>query len=197
MDETLKTSDDDIYAVGDAIQVNDFVSGNPAFIPLASPANKQGRIVADNICGNNVKYEGSQGSSVLKVFDLVLAATGASEAGLKTHGLNYLKSYTYSPSNASYYPGGLPMSIKLLFSPESGKILGAQAVGFTGVDKRIDIIATVIRLGGTVNDLTKLELCYAPPFSSAKDPVNMAGYTAENMMKGLFQPFYVEDVDRY
>lgn len=194
VDETLKTSDDDIYAVGDAIQVTNFVSGNPAFIPLASPANKQGRIAADNICGNNIKYDGSQGSSVLKVFDLVLAATGLSEETLKASGVKYLKSYTYSPSNASYYPGGLPMSIKLLFSPEDGCILGAQAVGFDGVDKRVDIIATVIRLRGSIHDLTRLELCYAPPFSSAKDPVNMAGYTAENIVHGLFHPFYVEDV---
>jgi NADPH-dependent 2,4-dienoyl-CoA reductase/sulfur reductase-like enzyme/peroxiredoxin family protein/rhodanese-related sulfurtransferase/TusA-related sulfurtransferase len=194
VDETLKTSDNDIYAVGDAIEITNFVSGSPAFIPLASPANKQGRIAADNICGNNEKYDGSQGSSVLKVFDLVLAATGLSETALIGSDIKYLKSYTYSPSNASYYPGGLPMSIKLLFSPENGKILGAQAVGFDGVDKRIDVIATVIRFGGTVYDLTRLELCYAPPFSSAKDPVNMAGYTAENIMKGLFQPFYVEDV---
>lgn len=194
VDETLKTSDENIYAVGDAVQVTNFVSRNPSYIPLASPANKQGRIAADNICGRNVKYSGSQGSSVLKVFDFVLAATGLSEMVLKAQKIDYMKSYTYSPSNASYYPGGLPMSIKLLFSPDDGRILGAQAVGFAGVDKRIDVIAAVIRLGGTVKDLTKLELCYAPPFSSAKDPVNMAGYTAENMMNGLFHPFYAEDV---
>lgn len=194
VDEFLKTSDDNIYAVGDAVQVKDFVSGSPAFIPLASPANKQGRIAADNICGEQRTYEGSQGSSVLKVFDLTLAATGMSETGLKALGIPYLKSYTYSPSNASYYPGGLPMSIKLLFSPESGRVLGAQAVGYAGVDKRVDVIASVIRLRGTVRDLTELELCYAPPFSSAKDPVNMAGYTAENILKKRVFPFYAEDV---
>lgn len=194
VDEHMKTSDDDIYAVGDAVQITDLISGRPAFIPLASPANKQGRIAADNICGENETYDGSQGSSVLKVFDLTLAATGLSETALKANGIAYLKSYTYSPSNASYYPGGLPMSIKLLFSPDGGRILGAQAVGFSGVDKRIDVIATVLRLGGTVYDLTRLELCYAPPFSSAKDPVNMAGYTAENILKNRFTPLYPEDV---
>jgi NADPH-dependent 2,4-dienoyl-CoA reductase/sulfur reductase-like enzyme/peroxiredoxin family protein/rhodanese-related sulfurtransferase/TusA-related sulfurtransferase len=194
VDETLKTSDPDIYAVGDAVEVTSLVSGMPAFIPLASPANKQGRIAADNICGGNEKYEGSLGSSILKVFDLTLAATGLSETALHAAGIPYRKSFTYSPSNASYYPGALPMSLKLLFSPENGRILGAQAVGFNGVDKRVDVIAAVLRLGGTVRDLTKLELCYAPPFSSAKDPVNMAGYTAENILNGKFEPFYPEDV---
>lgn len=194
VDATMKTSDPDIYAVGDAVEVTNLVSGAPAMIALASPANKQGRIAADNICGGHEVYEGSLGSSVLKVFDMTLAATGMSEAALKKAGIPYRKSFTYSPSNASYYPGGLPMSLKLLFSPENGRILGAQAVGFNGVDKRIDVIATVLRLGGTVHDLTKLELCYAPPFSSAKDPVNMAGYVAENILTGKMKPFYPEDV---
>lgn len=194
VDDTLKTSNDNVYAVGDAIQVTDWVSGTAAYIPLASPANKQGRIAADNICGKEVRYEGSQGSSVLKVFDLTFASTGLSEERLKAMEMPYRKSFTYSPSNASYYPGGLPISLKLLFAPDGGRILGAQAVGYHGVDKRIDVIATVLRLGGTVQDLTKLELCYAPPFSSAKDPVNMAGYTAENILEQRFQPFYPEDV---
>lgn len=194
VDKTLKTSDENIYAVGDAIQVENLISGSPAFIPLASPANKQGRIAADNVCGKHDEYEGSLGTSILKVFDLVVASTGLSEAALKKAGISYRKSYTYSQSNASYYPGGLPMSIKLMFSPENGKILGAQVVGFTGVDKRIDVIAAVVRLGGTVSDLTRLELSYAPPFSSAKDPVNMAGYTAENILEGCFVPFYAEDI---
>lgn len=193
VDEALKTSDDAIYAVGDAVEVRDFAGGFPTFIPLASPANKQGRIAADNICGGHERYEGTQGSSVMKVFDLTLAATGLSEAALQAHGIPYRKSYTYSPSHASYYPGGLPMSLKLLFSKE-GKILGAQAVGYDGVDKRIDVIAAVLRLHGTVKDLTELELCYAPPFSSAKDPVNMAGYTAENILEGRVAPFYPEDL---
>lgn len=194
VDNTLKTSDDSIYAVGDAVEVTNFVSGTPAFIPLASPANKQGRIAADNICGKNEPYEGSLGSSVLKVFDLVVAATGMSETALQRAGIPYKKSYTYSASNASYYPGGLPISLKLIFTPDGSRILGAQAVGFSGVDKRIDVIATVMRLGGSVEDLTKLELCYAPPFSSAKDPVNMAGYTAENILNGRMTPFYAEQV---
>lgn len=194
VDDTLKTSSPDIYAVGDAVQVTDFTSGAPAYIPLASPANKQGRMAADNICGGNERYEGSQGSAVLKVFDLTFASTGLSEEALKKAGTPYLKSFTYSSSNASYYPGGLPISLKLLFVPESGRILGAQAIGFAGVDKRIDVIATVLRMGGTVHDLTRLELCYAPPFSSAKDPVNMAGYTAENILQQRFTPFYAEEV---
>lgn len=194
VDETMKTGDPDIYAVGDAVEVTNLVSGAPAMIALASPANKQGRIAADNICGGHEIYEGSLGSSVLKVFDMTLAATGMSEAALQKAEIPYRKSFTYSPSNASYYPGGLPMSLKLLFSPENGRILGAQAVGFNGVDKRIDVIATVLRLGGTVHDLTKLELCYAPPFSSAKDPVNMAGYVAENILNKKFIPLYPEDV---
>lgn len=192
-DDTLRTSDPDIYAVGDAIQVTNAVSGAPSYIPLASPANRQGRIAADNICGRELRYGGAQGSSVLKVFDMTLAATGLSETALKAQKIPYRKSYTYSPSNAAYYPGGLPMSIKLLFAPDGGRILGAQALGFSGVDKRMDVIAAVVRLGGTVQDLTELELCYAPPFSSAKDPVNMAGYAAENILRGLVKPFYTED----
>lgn len=194
VDESLKTSDENIYAVGDAVQVTNWVSGKPGYIPLASPANKQGRMAADNICGAAEKYEGSQGSAVLKVFDLTFASTGLSEESLEATGIPYQKSFTYSPSNASYYPGGLPISLKLLFEPENGRILGAQAVGYAGVDKRIDVIATVLRMGGNVHDLTRLELCYAPPFSSAKDPVNMAGYTAENILQNRFKPFYAEDV---
>ena len=194
VDEYMHTSDADIYAVGDAAQVTDFVSGEKAFIPLASPANKQGRIAADNICGKAVKYGGTQGSSILKVFDMTLAMTGNSEAALKKRGVRYQKSFTYSASNASYYPGGLPMSLKLIFTPDGSHILGAQATGFDGVDKRIDVIATAMRLGACVGDLTNLELCYAPPFSSAKDPVNMAGYTAENIINGTVVPFFTEDV---
>lgn len=196
VNEYMQTSDGNIYAVGDAVQVSDAVLGGPAFIPLASPANRQGRIAADNICGKQVPYDGAQGSSILGVFDMTMAATGLSEGALQKRNIPYLKSFTYSPSNASYYPGGLPMSIKLLFSPDTGRVLGAQAVGFAGVDKRVDVIAAVIRLGGKVSDLTRLELCYAPPFSSAKDPVNMAGYAAENILKGMVTPFYAEDVEK-
>lgn len=193
VDERMRTDDENIYAVGDACEVKDFVSGEPAFIPLASPANKQGHIAADNICGKDEAYEATQGSSIIKIFDMTVAATGLSEASLKRKNIKYLKSFTYSQANASYYPGGLPMSIKLLFTQE-GKILGAQAAGYNGVDKRIDVIAAATRLGGTVHDLTKLELCYAPPYSSAKDPVNMAGYTASNILDGMMKPFYAEDI---
>ena len=196
VDDRLRTSDPDIYAVGDAVEVTDFVDDGKTLIPLASPANKQGRIAADNVCGGDETYEATQGTAIVKIFDLTVAATGNSEALLRKKGLPYLKSYTFSQAHASYYPGGLPMSVKLLFEPGTGRILGAQAVGYTGVDKRLDVIATVMRMGGTVKDLTKLELSYAPPFSSAKDPVNMAGYVAENILAGKAVPFYPEDLER-
>jgi len=179
----LQTSDPDIYAVGDAIEVMDFINGQPTLIPLAGPANKQGRIAANNICGLTEKYEGTQGTSVLKVFDMTVAATGNNEKVLKRLGIPYEKSYTHSASHAGYYPGAMPISIKLIFDPVNGKILGAQAVGYDGVEKRIDVLATAIRAGMTVFDLEKLELAYAPPYSSAKDPVNMAGYVAANILK--------------
>ncbi|MEN6412326.1 MAG: FAD-dependent oxidoreductase [Veillonellales bacterium] len=183
VDEYLRTSDPDIYAVGDAIEVIDFVNGRPALIPLAGPANKQGRIAANNVFGLQEKYEGTQGTSVLKVFNLTVAATGNNEKMLRRFQIPYEKSYTHSLSHAGYYLGATPISLKLLFSPENGKILGAQAVGMKGVEKRIDVIAAAIRMGMTVFDLEKLELSYAPPYSSAKDPVNMAGYVASNIMK--------------
>jgi CoA-disulfide reductase len=184
VNKTLQTSNPDIYAVGDAIEVIDYVNGNPALIPLAGPANKQGRIVANNICGIKEEYEGTQGTSVLKVFDMTVASTGNNEKILKRFNIPYQKSFTHSASHAGYYPGAMPISLKLLFSPKDGKILGAQAVGYEGVEKRIDVIATAIRAGMTVYDLEKLELSYAPPYSSAKDPVNMAGYVASNILKG-------------
>lgn len=184
VDRFLKTSNPDIYAVGDAIEVVDYINGNPTLIPLAGPANKQGRIAANNICGIAEEYEGTQGSSILKVFDMTVAATGNNEKLLKRCNVPYEKSFTHSSSHAGYYPEALPLSIKLLFSPDSGKILGAQIIGYDGVDKRIDVIATAIRAGMTVYDLEKLELAYAPPYSSAKDPVNMAGYVASNILKG-------------
>lgn len=184
VDRFLKTSNPDIYAVGDAIEVVDYINGNPTLIPLAGPANKQGRIVANNICGIAEEYEGTQGTSILKVFDITVAATGNNEKLLKRCNVPYEKSFTHSSSHAGYYPEALPLSVKLLFSPDSGKILGAQIVGYDGVDKRIDVIATAIRAGMTVYDLEKLELAYAPPYSSAKDPVNMAGYVASNILKG-------------
>lgn len=181
-DQFMRTSDPDIFAVGDAVEVTDFVSCAPAQIPLAGPANKQGRIAADNALGRNEKYTGTQGTSIVQVFDLVVAATGNSEKLLKGSNTEYIASYTHSGSHAGYYPGAEMMHIKLLFAPGGGKVLGAQIVGQEGVDKRIDVLATAIRAGMTVYDLTELELAYAPPFSSAKDPVNIAGYVATNIL---------------
>lgn len=194
VDEYMRTSDPDIYAVGDAAEIKDFVSGNKVLVPLAGPANKQGRIAANNICGREEKYEGAQGTSIVRVFDVTVATTGNNERTLKKNGVDYEKSFTHSPSHAGYYPGSLPMCIKLLFSKKDGKILGAQIVGYEGVDKRIDVIATAIRANMTVHDLEKLELAYAPPYSSAKDPVNIAGYVASNVLKGDCDIFHWHDV---
>lgn len=183
VNDYMQTSDPDIYALGDAVEVINPVTGKPALIPLAGPANKQGRIVADNIVfGNRETYKGTIGTSIAKVFDLTVAAAGANAKLLKREGIAYLSSYTHSASHAGYYPGAVPISIKILFSPENGKLLGAQIVGFDGVDKRIEMLAQVIQRKGTVYDLTELEQAYAPPYSSAKDPVNMAGYVAENIL---------------
>ncbi|KXZ39499.1 NADPH-dependent 2,4-dienoyl-CoA reductase, sulfur reductase [Alkalithermobacter thermoalcaliphilus JW-YL-7 = DSM 7308] len=194
VDSNMKTSDPYIYAVGDAIEVEDFINGVNTLIPLAGPANKQGRIAADNICGRESVYKGTQGTSIIKVFDLTAASTGNNEKTLKTQGIPYVKSYTQSGSHAGYYPGAFQMTIKLLFSPEDGKILGAQIVGRDGVDKRIDVIATAIRAGMTVYDLEELELAYAPPYSSAKDPVNIAGFTAANILKGDMKIIHVDEL---
>jgi NADPH-dependent 2,4-dienoyl-CoA reductase/sulfur reductase-like enzyme/rhodanese-related sulfurtransferase len=184
VDATMRTSDPDIYAVGDAIEMKDFVTGLPTMTALAGPANKQGRIAADNALGRKSMFKGTLGSMVVKVFDLTVASTGASEKVLKHNNIPYLVSYTHSGSHASYYPGATMMAIKLVFSPSSGKILGAQIVGMKGVDKRIDILATAIRGAMTVYDLEELELAYAPPYSSAKDPINIAGFVAANILKG-------------
>jgi NADPH-dependent 2,4-dienoyl-CoA reductase/sulfur reductase-like enzyme/rhodanese-related sulfurtransferase len=194
VNDYLKTSNPDIYAVGDAIEVNDFVTGARTLIPLAGPANKQGRIAANNICGANEKYEGTQGTAIVKVFDLTVAVTGNNEKGLQRKDIVYEKSFTHSPSHAGYYPGAIPMAIKLLFSKPDGKILGAQIIGYEGADKRMDVIATAIRAGMTVHDLEKLELAYAPMYSSAKDPVNIAGYTAANILKGIHPVFHWDEV---
>lgn len=188
VNEYLQTSDPDIYAVGDAIEVTNYVNGKEALIPLAWPANRQGRIVADNMLGRNLKtYTGSLGTAILKVFDLTVSATGLNEKTLKASGLEYGKDYlvvTVNRNNhAGYYPGALPFTLKLIFSPE-GKLFGAQGVGYDGVDKRIDVIATAIKAGMTIYDLQELELAYAPPYNSAKDPVNIAGYAAENLLNG-------------
>ena len=195
VDEHMRTSDPCIYAVGDAVQVKHFVSGQPAFLPLAGPANKQGRIAADNICGIPSTFKGSQGALVLKLFEMTVAATGMNETALKAANTAYDKVYAFGYSHATYYPGATNQTIKILFSPEGGKVLGAQIVGFEGVDKRCDVINTAIRAGMTVYDLAELELCYAPPFSSAKDPVNMAGFMAENLLTGKVKQFHWHDMD--
>lgn len=194
-DRNMLTSEPDIYAVGDAVEVKDFVTGESAFIPLAGPANKQGRIAADNICGIKSEYDGTQGSTILKVFDMTVATTGINEKTAKAAGLNYEKSFTYSASHASYYPGAVNMSVKTIYDKETGKILGAQLTGFDGVDKRCDVIATAIRAGMTAYDLAELELCYAPPYSSAKDPVNMAGFVIENILTGKVKIFHWHDIE--
>lgn len=188
VNDHLKTSDPNIYAVGDVIQVDDFTWKEPTMIPLAGPANKQGRIAANNIAGANETYEGTQGTAVAKVFDLTAASTGANEKVLEKRGLkrgtDYESIFITQNSHAGYYPGAVPLSLKLLFSADGKKIFGAQVVGRDGVDKRIDTLAVAIRLGAGIYDLKQLELAYAPPFSSAKDPVNMAGFVAENVLSG-------------
>lgn len=196
VNSAMETGVDGIYAVGDLIEITHFVTGEKGYIPLAGPANKQGRIAADNICGIPSRYTGTQGSSILKVFDLAVASTGITEKTAKALHLNYEKSFTFSANHATYYPGATNMSIKTLFEKDTGKILGVQIVGNDGVDKRCDVFATAIRAGMTAKDLTELELCYAPPFGSAKDPVNMAGYVIENMMSGLVKTFHWHDIEK-
>ncbi|WLR51246.1 CoA-disulfide reductase [Bacillus tianshenii] len=184
VNERMQTSDPNIFAIGDAIEVTDYINGQPVQIPLAWPANRQGRLVADYINGKDVRYNGTLGTSIVKVFDLTAAATGNNEKTLKRLGIPYQVVHVHPGSHAGYYPGASPISLKLIFSPEDGKILGAQAVGMDGVDKRIDVIAVAIKGNLTVFDLPDLELAYAPPYSSAKDPVNMAGYAASNLLDG-------------
>ncbi len=195
VDTHMRTNLPGIYAVGDAVEVEDFVTGGKAFVPLAGPANRQGRIAADNICGIGSEYTGTQGSSILRIFDMTVAVTGLNEKTAAASGIDYDKTYTYSASHASYYPGATNMSIKALWDKKSHRLLGAQIVGFDGVDKRMDVIATAMRFGAKITDLTKLELCYAPPFGSAKDPVNMLGFVAENVITGKVKQFFPEDVD--
>ena len=187
VDIHMRSSDPDIYAVGDAVAVTDFVTGQSAHIPLAGPANRQGHIAADHICGRDSSYKGTQGSAIFKFFDMTIASTGGNEKTLAAAGIEFDKVFLYSQSHAGYYPGGMPMSIKVLFGKADGRILGAQVAGFIGVDKRCDLFAAVIRMGGTYEDLMELELCYAPPFGSAKDPVNMAGFVIENALDGVPQ----------
>lgn len=194
VDEYMKTNMDGVYAAGDAVVVRDFVNGREAFIPLAGPANRQGRIVADNIAKLNSAYKGSLGTSIIKIFDMVAASTGNNERTLKRYGIEYKKVYLHPMSHAGYYPNGTPLNIKVIYDLE-GKILGAQAVGYEGVDKFIDVIATAIKFGGRMEDLAELDLAYAPPFLSAKSPANMAGFIAENNRDSLVENISVEDLE--
>jgi len=194
VNDRMETSDKNIYAVGDAVEVVDFITRQPALIPLAGPANRQGRIASDNIFGRDSRYKDTQGTAICKVFDLAIGMTGLSEKGAKRAGIAYEKIYVHPASHASYYPGAAPLSIKILFDPQSGKVLGAQAVGSDGVDKRIDVFAVAIRAGLTVYDLEELELSYAPPYGSAKDPVNFAGFVAANALRGDVKLCQVEDL---
>ncbi len=196
VNQYMQTSDPDIYALGDAVEVMHLITGKSALIPLAGPANKQGRIVADNIVfGNNQTYRGSMGTSVAKIFDLTVATAGANAKLLKANNIEYISSYTHGSSHAGYYPNAVPLSIKILFSPTDGRLFGAQVVGFEGADKRIEMFAQVIQRNGTVYDLTQLEHAYAPPYSSAKDPVNMAGYVAENILSGKSRIIHWREID--
>jgi len=195
VDASMRTSDKDIYAVGDAVCTQDLVLGTPTATALAGPANKQARIAADNALGRTATFPGTLGTAVVKVFDLTAASTGANEKTLAEHKIPYLTSYTHSGSHASYYPGAEPMAIKLLFAPDDGRILGAQIVGGAGVDKRIDVLAAALRGHMRAADLEELELAYAPPYSSAKDPVNVAGYVANNILKGDMQIVSWRDID--
>lgn len=194
VNDSMQTSDPDIFAGGDSVEVKSFVTGEDVLIPLAGPANRQGRIIADNIYGINSSYKKSQGTSVLKVFDYTVAAVGYNEKLLKREGIPYWKILTFGNSHAGYYPDATSTFYKLLFNNE-GKILGAQAVGQEGVEKRIDVISSVMRNGGNVQDLLDSELCYAPPYSSAKDPVNILGMCADNVLRGFVKPAYYEDIE--
>jgi NADPH-dependent 2,4-dienoyl-CoA reductase/sulfur reductase-like enzyme/rhodanese-related sulfurtransferase len=194
VNEFLQTSDDDIYAVGDAIEVNDFVLGEPTQIPLAGPANRQGRIAVDNIFGRDMRYRGTQGTAIVRVFDRTAAMTGASEKTLRRLDRPFRKVYVHPSHHAGYYPGAEQMTLKVLFHPETGKLLGAQAVGGAGVDKRIDVLAVAIQAGMTVYHLEEMELAYAPQFGSAKDPINMAGFVASGMLRGEHPQVSIEEV---
>lgn len=194
VDDRMETSVPDIYAAGDAVEVKHYVTGTKTLIPLAGPANKQGRIAADNICGGDSRYRGSLGSSVIKVFDMTVANTGINEQTAKKAGIDCDKIYLSPPSHATYYPGGSMMTMKIIFEKGSFRLLGAQIVGYEGVDKRIDVLATAIHAGLTAVDLKELDLAYAPPYSSAKDPVNMAGFMADNIKTGTMKQFFTEDI---
>ena len=193
--ESMQTSDPSIYAVGDAVEEKDFVTGNQTLVPLAGPANRQGRMAADNMLGRSETYQGTQGTAICKVFDLAVASTGKNEKQLKATGTNYEKVYVHTASHASYYPGAETVSFKMLFDPQTGKIFGAQAVGKDGIDKRIDVMAVAQRAGMTVEQLQHLELTYAPPFGSAKDVINQAAFVANNIVKGDATPIHYDEID--
>ncbi|MBF0708510.1 CoA-disulfide reductase [Alkalihalobacillus hwajinpoensis] len=195
VNEYLQTSDPSIYAIGDAIEVKCYINKQPTMIPLAWPANRQGRLVADNIYGKKTPYKGTLGTSIAKVFDYTVATTGNNEKTLKSLSIAYEVVHVHPGSHAGYYPNASPIALKLIFDKETGKIFGAQAVGKDGVDKRIDVIATAIKGGLTVLDLPDLELAYAPPYSSAKDPVNMAGYVASNIVEGMIETVQWHEID--
>lgn len=195
VNEYMETSVPDIYAAGDAVQIKNLVTGQDAHIALAGPANRQGRIIADNIAGMKRKYRGALGSSIIKVFDMTLASTGLNEKTAKASGIEYDKVYTYSASHATYYPGANNMSVKVLFEPKTGVILGAQIAGFDGVDKRIDVLATAVFSKMSAFDLIDLDLAYAPPYSSAKDPVNMAAYVITNVIEGTVKQYFWDELD--
>ena len=196
VNDRMETSVTDIYAAGDAVQVKNFVTGEDALISLAGPANKQGRIIADNICGLDSRYNGSQGSSVIKVFDMTAALTGINERSAKAAGLDADTVILSPMSHAGYYPGGKVMTMKVVFEKGTYRLLGAQIVGYEGVDKRIDVLATAIRAGMKATDLKDLDLAYAPPYSSAKDPVNMAGFMIDNIANGVLKQWHLEDADK-
>lgn len=195
VNDRMETSVPDIYAAGDAVQVKHYVTGQDALISLAGPANKQGRIIADNICGGDSRYQGSQGSSVIKIFDMTAATTGINETNAKKAGLDTDKVILSPMSHAGYYPGGKVMTMKVVFEKETYRLLGAQIVGYEGVDKRIDVLATAIHAGLKATELKDLDLAYAPPYSSAKDPVNMAGFMIDNISKGTLKQWHLEDAD--
>lgn len=195
VNDRMETSVPDIFAAGDAVQVKHYVTGQDALISLAGPANKQGRIIADNICGGDSRYPGSQGSSVIKVFDMTAATTGMNETNARKAGLDADTVILSPMSHAGYYPGGRVMTMKVVFEKGTYRLLGAQIVGYEGVDKRIDVLATAIHAGMKATELKDLDLAYAPPYSSAKDPVNMAGFMIDNISKGILKQWHLEDVD--
>ena len=195
VNERMQTSDRWIYAVGDAVEIQEFPSGAPTQVPLAGPANRQGRIAADNIFGRDSRYRGTQGTAIVGFFDLTAGITGQSEKLLRRTGTPFDKVYIHANQHAGYYPGARPMALKVLFDPRTGKLLGGQIVGHEGVDNRLNVLAMAIQAGMTVFDLEEAELAYAPQFGSAKDPINMVGFVASNVIRGEYPQVQVDDWD--